>query len=331
MEIEKLKEEEVNYFLRPSSSIDFISSGCKLLDCVLGGGYPIGRIVNIVGDKAAGKSLLCIEAAANFLNKYPEGIIRYAEAEAAFDQDYARALGLPVSKTEFVDNCVTVEDFFEDLEDTLDRLKDLDTPCLYILDSLDALSDRAELKRDLDEGSYGVEKAKKMSQLFRRLVQRLENLRVCIIIVSQVRDNIGVVFGKRYSRSGGRSLDFYASQVIYLAISKTLKVMKSKVERPVGVEVKARCEKNKIGLPFRNCTFPIIFGYGVDDLMANLAWLEEIGDIEKGDAKKKNTEYKKLPNEEFFKVSDEVASKVEKMWFEIEAKFLPTRRKYNYD
>ena len=100
------------------------------------------------------------------------------EAEAAFDKGYAQALGMPIERIDFGDkkkdkDFTTIEDFYEDLVEQIDNLPK-NTPGLYILDSLDALSDRAEQKRDIDEGSYNLEKAKKLGQLFRRLVQKLE-------------------------------------------------------------------------------------------------------------------------------------------------------------
>src|ERR1019366_3976564 len=85
-----------NYFSSPKTGIEFISSGCHNLDLALGGGWAEGRVSNIVGDKSTGKSLLAIEACANFAIKYPKGTIRYREAEAAFDRPYAEALGMPV-------------------------------------------------------------------------------------------------------------------------------------------------------------------------------------------------------------------------------------------
>src|SRR5262245_21634557 len=117
-----------------------------------------------------------MEACSNFAIKYPKGRILYRESEAAFDVDYAKSMGMPVSRVEFAppDKFFTVEDFFEDISHILDELSKSNTPALYALDSLDALSDRDELEREIDKGSYGAAKAKKLSELFRRLVQKIE-------------------------------------------------------------------------------------------------------------------------------------------------------------
>src|SRR3990172_1731587 len=140
------------YFSSTKTNIDFISSGCAVLDCVLGGGWPLGRVVNIVGDKSTGKTLLAIEAAANCAATFTKGRIWYREAEAAFDRNYAAALGMPLARVSFGDARLrTVEDLFEDLAGAIKSLGVKGPPGLYIVDSLDALSDRAELDRDMGE------------------------------------------------------------------------------------------------------------------------------------------------------------------------------------
>lgn len=322
-----------SYFAAPYPDLELFSSGCTLLDCVIGGGYPLGRIVNLVGDKSTGKTLLAMEAAANFHVTYPNGKIIYVESESAFDRGYAQALGMPVDSTEFVSEVFTVEDFFENLTATLDAL-DKNTKALYILDSLDALSDRAELERGISDGSYGAAKAKKTSELFRRLVQRLETRSVCLVIISQVRDNIGISFGKQTKRSGGRALDFYASQVVWLSqIGKTEKQSKG-VKRTVGVSIRAKCEKNKIGLPYRSCDFPIRFGYGICDEEASLSWLGQVKGLDvlgltsDADVKKFLKDLEALPDEEWRVAVEGISDAVKKKWSEVEEGFLPTRKKY---
>ena len=322
MEREQLEKKE--------SSKAFFSSGCAVLDCVLGGGYANGRIINIVGDKSTGKTLLAIEAAANYAQQWPDAQIIYNEVEAAFDMAFAIQIGLPVNRVSFPTDCFTVEDVFEELGCVLKNRR----RSLYILDSLDALSDRAELKRGMDEGSYGVAKAKQMSQLFRRLVQKLSEAQVTIIIISQVRDNIGVLFGKKYTRSGGRALDFYASQVLFLSQKRILKREIKKVGRPVGIQVHARCEKNKVGLPFRACEFPILFTFGIDDALASLDWLNEVGELEAagfasgGEAASARRRLVRANKLDYDAQRECLAEVVKHQWATIERDFAVSRRKY---
>ena len=311
-----------NYFVK-DKPLEFISSGCEILNCVLGGGYPLGRIVNIVGDKSTGKTLLAIEAFANFSRQFPNGKMYYHEAEASFDTDYAQALGMPIENVNFIDTD-TVEGFFEALTEVIDSHKKESSPGMYVLDSLDALTDKAEKERKIADGSYAMTKQKKLSEIFRRLVSDIEKTNVCLLIISQVRDNIGVAFGEKYKRSGGKSLDFYASQILWLSeVEKLLRTVKG-IKRPIGIKIKAKCKKNKISLPFRECEFPIIFGYGIDDATGNLEFLnkvkgslEEIGITEIKDVEELDLETKV-----------KIAEQVKKIWKETEVGFLPKYKKY---
>jgi recombination protein RecA len=300
----------------------------------LGGGWAEGRIANIVGDKSSGKTLLCIEAAANFILSHPKGRILYREAEAAFDPEYAAVLGMPIERVEFWDDekpLDTVEDLFEDLLHVLKTRKK--EPILYILDSLDSLSDRSEMERDMDQGSYGAEKAKKLSQLFRRLVRQMSSANLTLIIVSQIRSKIGVSFGRPTTRSGGRALDFYASQVLYLAQLGTEKRTIRGQQRVTGINIKGKVDKNKIGLPFREAKFDIVFGFGIDDAEACVEWLRETGNLEDIGVRKSGSDdyisaLKKMPDDEYWKAVTKLREAVEYRWYEIETSFLPTRRKY---
>jgi recombination protein RecA len=253
------------------SSVEFFSSGSTLLNLVLGAGWAEGRVINIVGDRSAGKTLMAIEACANFAIKYGAEKIRYVEAEAAFDMSYAQTMGMPKG-VKYVEEIHTVEDFDADLSKWL---ADQEGPNLYILDSLDALSSDAEMDRESGEPTYGTEKAKALSALFRKRTADLRAKMCTLIIISQIRDNIGVRFGETKKRSGGRALDFYASQIIWLAELKKLKRTVTKVERVVGVQVRCQCKKNKCGKPFREANVTILHNYGVDDETSMLDWIKE--------------------------------------------------------
>lgn len=298
------------YFGAPKKNQSFIPSGCTTLDLALGGGWARGRVANIVADKAVGKTLLAIEACANFNIILPKAKIRYREAESAFDDDYAAALGFPVEKVDFGEPIETIEDVFEDLEKVI---KGARTPELYIIDSLDALSDRAEMKRKIDDGTFGAGKAKMLSQLFRRQVRGLAEKDITLIVISQIRDNIGAaMFAKKHQRSGGKALDFYSSQIVWLAQIEKLKSTIKGVQRTTGTWVKAQLDKNKVGLPYRSAEFKILFGYGVDDYDACFEFLKEVN---------------KRPPEKDTPI-EELRAEVHKRWWEIENDFLPKEPKY---
>lgn len=316
---------------------EFIKTGCALLDCVTGGGWPLGRMSNLVGDKSTGKTLCAIEAAANFARQYPQGKIWYREAEAAFDESYAAALGLPVDMVDFGPNGLdshweTVEDIFEDMVKCCEQAIKAGQPGLYVIDSLDALSSRAELARQIDEGSYGMEKQKQLGQLFRRLTRKLKEARIALFIISQVRDKIGVTFGDKHRRSGGKAMDFYASLVVYLSHLKQIKKTVGGISRPIAIHVKAHCKKNKIAMPFRECEFTLRFGYGIDELAACVEFLEESKSTqlipEFVNSKSFLATAEKMNDVDYRKVLIKVRKATRQAWREVEVGFTPTRKKY---
>lgn len=322
-----------SYFASPKTGVEFIPSGCQLLDHALGGGWAESRIANIVGDKSTGKTLLAIEAAANFGFKYPKGKIRYREAEAAFDEEYAAALGMPVERVDFGGAFDTVEDLFEDVQKVIAKARQ---PELYIVDSLDALSDRAEMERAMDEGTYGANKPKQLSQMFRRTVRALSRSSVTMIVVSQVRSKIGVSFGRGTTRSGGRALDFYASQVLYLTSGEVDYRSIGGVKRAVGLSVRGRLDKNKVGLPFREAAFQILFGYGIDDRGASLDWLKSVKRLEEvGLSSKISIDDLKVIKRRLVAGKpvdrldlEALPEVVRTAWYDIEKRFLPESTKY---
>jgi len=326
------------YFPQMTKGVECIPTGCTLLDCVLGGGWAMRRVANIVGDKSVGKSLLAIEACANFAYKYPKGKIFYREAEAAFDEPYAEGLGLPVKRVNFGPDGLdtvwdTVEDIFEDLEKQLAYCEEHDVPGLYIVDSLDALTSRAEMERKVGEGTFGLEKQKMMGTLFRKLTRRFKSANMCVIIISQVRDKIGIVFGEKHTRTGGKALDFYASQILWLSHLKKLVRTVGGVKRATAVRIKAQCKKNKVSLPFRECEFVLRFGYGIDDVEASVEWLQEVKAVKKLGVSDKDVdsflEQAALADGQArTDLQNKVREAVVATWAEVESRFTPTRKKY---
>lgn len=323
-----------SYFTSEKENIKFISTGCVLLDCALGGGLATGRTVNVVGDKSTAKTGTATEVMINFALTFPAARIAYRETEAAWDDSYAEAMGLPIDRIDFGNRenpIITVEDFYVDFEAFCDGQKG--QPGIYVLDSFDALSDDAEMDRDIDKPSFGAAKAKKMSEMFRKITRKQEKADVLLLIVSQVRDNIGAMFGEKHKRSGGKALDFYASQVFWLAHIKILKRTINKIERPYGIEILAKVKKNKVGMPFREAQFTFEFGFGINDLLASVNWLNEVDRLDAIALKK--SEYKEyikglndLSSVEYSEERARAARAVKHVWAEVETTFLPKRQKY---
>jgi recombination protein RecA len=332
----KLTEETNSYFVSEKPNYSFISSGCALLDCVLGGGFPLGRITNIIGDKSTAKTALATEAVINFTLKYPDGAPAYRDTEAAFDLEYATAMGLDRGKVDLGDPdkpITTVEDFMREFNDYLAERVKTKTPGMYVIDCLDALSDEGEMDRDVGDKSYGMAKPKLLSEFFRKTARKIETSKVNLLIISQVRDNIGAMFGEKYRRSGGKALDFYSSQCLWLAHIETLKKEINKVKRPYGVSIRAKCKKNKVALPLRECDFDFRFGFGVEDAEASVAWLKEVGrlrdaDLNPSDYKEYVRAFDDMSSQDYEKERRKLGAAVRNVWREIEVSFLPKRSKY---
>jgi RecA/RadA recombinase len=293
---------------------------------------------SFVVHNSTGKTLMAIEACANFARKYPKGNIYYRESESAFDEPYAQALGMPIDRVQFIDpdEFVTVEDFYEDLCKAVTETVKRNTAALYIVDSLDALSDKAEQNTAFDAGSYNTNKAKQIGKLLRMCKGEVSKARMCLIIISQTRDRITegfmAKFAKKKTRSGGRALDFYASQCLWLSHLNTLTAQHAKIKRPVGIRIRAKCEKNKISLPLRTCEFTIRFGHGIDSLASGLDWLEDV-DRWKAVVDVTRPSYQRridgMSDLEYWAEVRRVEQEVTKHWEEVEELFLSgTRQKY---
>lgn len=320
------------YFSSPKDEdeVAFFSSGSKTLDLALGGGWALRHVSNIIGDQSTGKTLLAIEGATNFAAKYPTGKVRYREFEHAFQKRYAGALGMPMDRVDFGEEPLwTVEDLFEELSYRAEHSK---SPEFFIVDSLDAVSSRAELARSIDQDSYAGEKAKKMSELFRRLIGKIEQRDITLMVISQVRDKIGVRFGRKWTITGGRALDFYTSQRIVLAHLGQVYKTRNNLKRTVGITVKANVIKNKIGFAYRDSTFDILFGYGIADAAACLDWAKKHGvNLTEALGGLKESAFMTMimtNSGDWRRGLNKLHVAVEKRWWELEQEFLPTGHKY---
>lgn len=326
----------------PHSEVKRFSSGSTLLNLALGGGYGVGRMANIVGDRSTCKTLLAIEAFANFKLTFPSGPMRYAEAEAAFDDSYAVTMGMPTNVERPEDLIDTAQAYGLDLDKFCHapvKTPNAKTsalasgPRLYILDSLDALSDDAEMALKPGEtNTFGVGKAKELSRIYRKQIRDMEAAECAHIVISQVRENIGVMFGAKYTRAGGKALDFYCSHVIWLAEVAKLKRTLRGEERAVGITVKANVKKNKLGMPFRTVEFDVVFGYGIDDEISMLNWLKDVKAISDTDIKDFKGQLESFRARQDRVALAGVATELKKMtteiWMEIEESLAPVMSKY---
>lgn len=298
----------------------YFKTGCKVLDKVLGGnkgiyGVPAGKFINIVGDKSAGKTFLSNEFVANSHYEFGDKFKWcYDDCESGYSFDTESLYGfeiMPQDEKKRV-HSENVEDAFCNISTFADSLEK-DEFGIYVLDSLDGLTsyeqdERAEerLKKfeegkgsKLEKGSYNMGKQKYLSQeFFPQLCSIIQDKNVLVIIISQIREKVESFSFEKYSRSGGKAMDFYAHSVLWLATCKKIE----KKDVPVGVVVKAKTTKSKTPRPFRECFFSFLYDYGLDNVGTNIDYLFDLR-TDKGELSKKEKAIKWDGNNNFDKKS----------------------------
>ena len=269
-----MTEETVGNYFEKEAPFELFSSGSTLLDKALGGGWATRRALNISGESATAKSALAFEAAANFLRTFEDSRVIYFDSESAFNPKFQESMGIPLDKIEVEDWVETVEDVYETIEEIIKNNEDK-KPIFMIVDSLDALSDRYEMKTAIDEGKYGTNKAKVISELFRKINSKMSKANVTFMTVSQLRENLDFGFQKT-KRSGGKALKYYASQEVSLKAKGKEKRTVKGVENIIGQNIQAVVDKNRVGPAHDSATFTFLFDFGVDDLSSCLEYIKTV-------------------------------------------------------
>jgi len=224
----------------------------------------VGRITELNGLEASGKSLIAGHVLAE--TQRLGGVAVYIDTENALSMEFLEAIGMDVSKMLYV-QLDTAESIFEAMEQIINKARETNRDRLVtiVVDSFAGASTNAEMEGDYDKDGWATGKAIILSKGFRKITRLIGKERVAVLATNQLREKLGVMFGDKFTTSGGRALGFHASVRIRLKLIGQIKRKAAGGDEVIGVKVQAQVIKNRVGPPFRVALFDVFFDRGIDD------------------------------------------------------------------
>lgn len=250
----------------PTTVKRWISTGSKQLDYIISnrrnGGVAEGRIVEIQGPPSSGKSHIAYEIAKS--TQRMNGIVVYIDTENATSVENLEGLGIDIRKRFVFIQETCIEDIFKVIESTIEKARNLkaDVPVTVIWDSVAASAPKAEIEGEYDQNTIGLA-ARVLSKGFRKITDVIGDKNVCLVLLNQQRQRIGVLYGDPSTTPGGMAIPYHASTRIKLTGGQQIKQSINGKEAVVGINVTCKTIKNKVARPWREVSFEIHFGKGV--------------------------------------------------------------------
>ena len=252
----------------PSEVRGWVGSGSSMLDLAISnrknGGFPIGRISEITGLEASGKSLLAAHALAN--TQAEGGLAVYIDTENAASREFLDAIGVDLEKMLYIP-LETIEDIFEAIESIVTKIRESNKDRLVtiVVDSVMGASTKIEMAKEFDKDGYATSKAIILSKGMRKLTNMIGREKICLIFTNQLRVRLGVAFGDPYTTSGGKAIPFHASVRLRLKSVGQIKVKKDGIDQAIGIKTRCQVVKNRMGPPLKTVDYDIYFESGIDN------------------------------------------------------------------